>query len=145
MPQVVKSALLEYSAAQMFDLVNDIAAYPEFLPWCSGSTIFKQDEHMVEASIEISHSGLNKAFSTRNTLVRNQSIQLQLLDGPFKSLDGLWRFEALKEDACKVSLDLRYEFSSKLLAFAVGPVFSKIANTLVDAFCERAKQVYGER
>lgn len=142
MPKVSKSALLEYSAAQMFNLVNDIDAYPQFLPWCSGARILQQNEKEVVASVEISHSGVNKAFTTRNLLTPPQSIELQLLDGPFKSLNGLWQFQALQENACKVSLDLNYEFSSKLLGLVVGPVFNQIANSLVDAFCERAKVIY---
>lgn len=143
MPKVSKSALLEYSAAQMFNLVNDIASYPKFLPWCSGARILKQDDDMIEASIDISHSGVHKSFTTRNTLLPYQSIQLNLLDGPFKSLQGFWHFQALQEDACKVSLELEYEFSSKLLGLVVGPVFNQIANSLVDAFCDRAGIVYG--
>jgi len=142
-PKVSKSALLDYSAAQMFHLVNDIASYPKFLPWCSDARVLKQDDKVVEATIEISHSGVHKSFSTRNILDAYQSIELHLLDGPFKSLQGLWRFQALQEDACKVTLDLEYEFSSKLLGLVVGPVFNQIANTLVDAFCERASIVYG--
>ena len=144
MPKVSKSALLSYSAAQIFNLVNDIPAYPEFLPWCSGARVLRQDDNMVEASVEISHSGVNKSFTTRNILTPYESIELNLLDGPFKSLQGVWRFQALQENACKVSLDLQYEFSSKLLGLVVGPVFNQIANSLVDAFCERAKSVYGE-
>jgi len=142
-PKVNKSALLEYSAVQMFNLVNDIESYPTFLPWCSAARILKRDDSQVEASISISHSGVNKTFATRNVLKPFESIELNLLDGPFKSLQGIWRFHALQDNACKVSLELDYEFSSKLLGLVVGPVFNQIANSLVDAFCDRARSVYG--
>jgi len=145
LPKVSRSALLDYSDAHMFNLVNDIAAYPKFLPWCSGARIIQQAEAEIVASIDISHSGLHKSFTTRNTLAPHKSIELQLLDGPFKSLQGLWRFQALDADSCKVLLDLEYEFSSKLLGLVVGPVFSQIANTLVDAFVDRASIVYGSK
>lgn len=143
MPKVSKSALLEYSAAQMYNLVNDIPSYPKFLPWCSGARVLNQSATSVEASIDISHSGLHKSFTTRNNLTPNESIELKLLDGPFKSLQGLWRFQAIDENNCKVSLDLEYEFSNKILGLIVGPVFNQIANTLVDAFYDRAGIVYG--
>jgi len=142
-PKVSKSALLEYSAAQMYNLVNDIPSYPKFLPWCSGARVLNQSATSVEASIDISHSGLHKSFTTRNNLTPNESIELKLLDGPFKSLQGLWRFQAIDENNCKVSLDLEYEFSNKILGLIVGPVFNQIANTLVDAFYDRAGIVYG--
>lgn len=142
MPSISKSALVPYTAAQMFDLVDRVSDYPEFLPWCGGAKELSRDEDEVKASVTIAHSGINKAFTTCNRLQKNKMIEMELINGPFKHLHGFWRFETLSEDACKVSLDLEYEFSSKLLGLAVGPVFSQIANSMVDSFCQRADRIY---
>jgi ribosome-associated toxin RatA of RatAB toxin-antitoxin module len=139
---VQKSALVKFSARQMFDLVNDIEAYPQFLPWCSGSRIIKRDEDMVEAEIIISKGGFKKAFSTRNKIDLGGKITVSLLDGPFSYLEGVWNFMPLREDASKISLDLEFEMSSKLASLAFGTVFHQICNTMVGAFTSRAKQVY---
>ncbi|MDH5392768.1 MAG: type II toxin-antitoxin system RatA family toxin [Gammaproteobacteria bacterium] len=146
MPLISRQSLVMYSPAEMFALVNDINAYPDFLPWCKSAHILSQTDDMIEASVEIAKGSLNKSFTTRNLLQKNKMIEMSLLEGPFKHLEGFWRFNPLKEPmACKVSLDLEFEFNNKLIAIAVGPVFSKIANTLVDSFCKRAVDVYGER
>lgn len=126
----------------MFALVDDIAAYAEFLPWCSKSTVLKRDTHSVDASIEIKYSKLHKSFTTRNLNTPDQVIEMTLLDGPFKHLHGKWLFTPLGEDGTKVELFLEFEFASKLMDMTVGPVFSHIANSLVDAFTKRAKEVY---
>ena len=144
MTVIQRQALVPYNPAQMFALVNDIDAYPKFLQWCSGAEVLSRTESLVEASLHISHSGLNKAFTTRNTLQADQRIEMTLVEGPFKKLHGIWLFEPLGEKGCKVSLNLEFEFSNKLLGMTLGPVFSKIANTLVDAFTQRASRVYGE-
>lgn len=143
MPNISKSALVPYTAAQMFDLVDKVSDYPEFLPWCGGSEELSRNEDEVNASVTISHSGINKAFTTCNRLQKNKMIEMELVNGPFKHLHGFWRFETLSDSACKVSLDLEYEFSSKLLGMAVGPVFNQIANSMVDSFCQRADKIYG--
>lgn len=143
MPNISKSALVPYTAAQMFDLVDKVSDYPEFLPWCGGAEELSRNEDEVNASVTISHSGINKAFTTCNRLQKNKMIEMELVNGPFKHLHGFWRFETLSDSACKVSLDLEYEFSSKLLGMAVGPVFSQIANSMVDSFCQRADKIYG--
>ena len=146
MPLIARQALVMYSPAEMYDLVNDIAAYPDFLPWCRSSEVISTTEDMIEASVEIAKGSLNKSFATRNLLQKNKMIEMKLLEGPFKHLEGFWRFNPLKSpDACKVTLDLEFEFESKLVGLAAGPVFSKIANTLVDSFAKRAVAVYGER
>jgi len=145
MPTINKSALVSYEAGDMFDIVDDIESYPTFLPWCGGATIISRNDDEVEASIEISHGGLNKTFTTRNLLQKDKMIEMHLVDGPFKHLHGFWQFKKLGENACKVSLDLEYEFSNKLISLAFGPVFSQIAGTLVDAFCKRADEIYGGR
>jgi len=144
MPSISKSALVTYTASQMYDLVDAVSRYPEFLPWCGGAEEISRNDDEVKASVVIAHSGLNKAFTTCNRLQKNKMIEIKLINGPFKHLHGFWRFEALSESACKVSLDLEYEFSNKLLGLAIGPVFNHIANTMVDSFCQRAGTVYGK-
>lgn len=143
MTEINRSALVPYSAEQMFKLVDDVRAYPEFLPWCKSTTIHERTDSMVEASIEIEKVGINKSFTTRNTYQDKSLIEMQLVNGPFKSLHGYWRFDDLNDKACKVSLDIRFEFSSKILSMTLGPLFSQICNTLVNAFVERARNVYG--
>ena len=143
MTTISKSALVSYTPEQMYKLVDDIEAYAEFLPWCGKATEIFRDEEKVEASLFISYSGLNKAFTTRNKLCVYEKIEMRLLEGPFKSLEGIWLFEPLGETACKVRLDLDFEFSSKIIGLTLGPVFSKMANSLVDAFIQRADKVYG--
>jgi ribosome-associated toxin RatA of RatAB toxin-antitoxin module len=145
MPTISKSALVPFSAEQMFQLVDEVPRYPDFLPWCGGAEELSRDGDTVRASVAIAHSGINKRFTTLNRLQHGKMIEMQLVDGPFKHLHGFWRFEALSDTACKVSLDLEYEFSSKLLGLAVGPVFSQIANSLVDAFVARAEHQYGRK
>lgn len=144
MTTISKNALVAYSAAEMFDLVNDIESYPNFLPWCGGSKVLSRNEDEVRATVEIAHGSLHKSFTTCNRLQTGKMIEMRLEEGPFKRLEGFWRFDTLGERACKVSLDLEFEFSSKLVGLAMGPIFSQIANSLVDAFCKRAVDVYGK-
>jgi len=143
MTTIHKSALVPYSAEQMYTLVADIPTYPEFLPWCSGSKEINRQENEVEASLDIAHSGVHKSFTTRNRLDKNRSIEMHLVEGPFKYLNGVWRFEPLGDAGSKVGLDLEFEFSNKLMGMTFGPLFSKIASSLVDAFIQRARKVYG--
>jgi ribosome-associated toxin RatA of RatAB toxin-antitoxin module len=143
MTVVQKSALVKYSAQQMFDLVNDIEAYPTFLPWCAGSRIIKRDDDIVEAELMIAKGGFKKSFSTRNNIATDGRITVSLLDGPFSSLEGVWNFLPLREDASKISLDLEFEMSSILVNLAFGAVFNQICNTMVSSFTSRAKEVYG--
>jgi ribosome-associated toxin RatA of RatAB toxin-antitoxin module len=143
MTLVQKSALVKYSAQQMFDLVNDIESYPQFLPWCSGSRIIKREDDVVEAELMISKGGFKKSFSTRNSINKDESITVSLLDGPFSYLEGVWSFLPLREDASKISLDLEFEMSGVLANLAFGAVFNQICNTMVASFTERAKAVYG--
>ena len=143
MPHVNKSALVPFSASQMYKLVADVDAYQDFLPWCGYSEMLSREGNVVVGTVTIVKGGVNKSFTTENCLQENEYIEVKLVDGPFKKLDGFWRFEALKEDACKVSLDLEYEFSSKLLGMVVGPVFNQVANTMVDSFVKQARVAYG--
>jgi ribosome-associated toxin RatA of RatAB toxin-antitoxin module len=143
MTLVQKSALVKYSARQMFDLVNDIEAYPQFLPWCSGSRIIKREDDYVEAELMISKGGFKKSFSTRNKTDMGGRITVSLLNGPFSYLEGVWNFMPLREDASKISLDLEFEMSGVLANLAFGAVFNQICNTMVASFTDRAKTVYG--
>ncbi|MDT8404829.1 type II toxin-antitoxin system RatA family toxin [Sulfuriflexus sp.] len=145
MPVISKSALVPYSAAEMFALVNDIPAYPDFLPWCGDSEILASNEDEIRAKVQLSRSGIKKSFTTLNRLQKDKMIEMRLVEGPFQHLEGFWRFEPLNDTACKVMFDIEFEFSSKILALTVGPVFSQITSTLVDAFTKRAVEIYGKR
>ena len=145
MPQIERSALVFYSAQQMFDLVNAIPDYPKFLPGCSSARIISQSDTEMVASLTVSKAGIGHTFTTRNTLHLNQRIDMQLVEGPFKQLRGGWEFQPLNDTACKVILKLEFEFSSKLVQFAFGKIFSELTASMVNAFTQRAKQVYGEQ
>jgi len=143
---ISRNALVPYSVEEMYTLVDSIETYAEFLPWCRSAQVLSRDDKQVKASIEIARGALNKSFTTLNRLQKNKVIEMQLVEGPFKRLHGYWRFDPLKDSsASKISLDLEFEFESKLVGLAVGPVFNQIANSMVDAFCKRAVEVYGER
>ena len=143
MTHIHRNAIVPFSSEKMFKLVDDIASYPLFLPWCKSTKIYSRDAQEVKASIEISKAGINKSFTTCNQNSNFSSIELNLVEGPFKSLKGRWHFEELKVDACKVSLEIEFEFSNKILSMTLGPIFSQICNTLVNSFVSRAKVVYG--
>ncbi|HDN69452.1 MAG TPA: type II toxin-antitoxin system RatA family toxin [Gammaproteobacteria bacterium] len=145
MELIDRSALLPYTTDEIYALVSDILTYPEFLPWCSGTEILSQEGEELSARIGFSVGGVSQSFTTRNRLQPGKEIAMQLVDGPFSQLEGRWRFEPLGDAGCKISLLLEYDFSSKMVSLVVGPVFNKIANTLVDAFQKRAVEVYGER
>jgi ribosome-associated toxin RatA of RatAB toxin-antitoxin module len=143
MPHVQRSVYVHYSAEQMFDLVEDVESYPQFLPWCAGSRIVADHEGGMDASIDIAYRGIRASFTTRNQHRYPEQIRLELIDGPFRSLIGHWDFLPLRAGACKVQLSLDYEFASGLLGRAVAPVFDAIANSMVDSFALRAEQMYG--
>jgi ribosome-associated toxin RatA of RatAB toxin-antitoxin module len=146
MKTVHKSVLLWYSAEEMFALVTDVASYPAFLPWCDQSSVLAQDPSGMTAKVGISFGGIKQGFTTRNQHVEGREVAMALIDGPFSKLDGLWEFVPLGEGqrACKVNFTLRYDFANRALAALIGPVFDKIASSLVEAFVKRASQVYGE-
>ncbi|MBF6648774.1 MULTISPECIES: type II toxin-antitoxin system RatA family toxin [unclassified Methylobacter] len=143
MTVVEKSALVKFSAQQMFDLVNDIEAYPRFLPWCGGSRILKREGDIIEAELLISKGGFTKSFSTRNKIDEGGRITVSLLEGPFTYLEGTWDFMPLREDASKISLNLEFEMPGVLASLAFGAVFNQICNTMVGSFTQRAKEIYG--
>ena len=127
----------------MFELVNNIDDYSQFLNWCDSSSILNQSDDQITASVQINQGGLKQSFSTLNTLTPYKSIEMQLLDGPFDELSGEWRFETLGENASKVHLTLQFKFKSMLIDMALSPVFKSIANSQLDAFVARAKYIYG--
>jgi ribosome-associated toxin RatA of RatAB toxin-antitoxin module len=144
MKHVHKQVLIWYSPAQMYALVTDVARYPEFLPWCSSACVIEQTPDGMTAQLGLSLAGVKQQFATRNTHVRDQKVGVELIDGPFSRLHGDWTFAPIGDgQACKVTLDLKYAFSSAALSALIGPVFDKVAATLVDAFVKRAEQVYG--
>ncbi|MEM8684803.1 MAG: type II toxin-antitoxin system RatA family toxin [Pseudomonadota bacterium] len=143
MRTISRHSLVRFSSDEMFRLVDDIERYPEFLPWCSGASVHSRDDTTVEASIEMSRVGLKQSFRTRNTNVPGESIRLTLVDGPFQQLEGEWRFDTLGDAGSKVSLDLSFEFDSRITDRLLGPFFEEICNSMVNAFTKRAEQVYG--
>ena len=142
MQQVTRSALVMFSAEQMFNLVNDVASYPEFLPGCSGSRVLESSDLKMVASVDVSKAGIGKTFTTANTLVAGREIFMELVDGPFKKLTGVWLFTPLDEQACKVELKLEFEFASKMIEIAFGKIFHEVTSNMVNAFTQRAKEVY---
>jgi len=140
---IQRSALLPYPAQTLFDLVNDVSAYPQFLPWCAASEVVEQsDEHML-AALTIAKGSVSQRFLTKNNLQPGSRIEMSLREGPFTDLHGVWEFKALGDKACKISLDLTFEYAGPLVKATLGPLFTQAANTLVDAFCQRAKQLHG--
>jgi len=142
--RIHKTALVPYTTEKMFALVNKITDYPKFLPWCQSVTIHSQNKSEIVATIQMGGAGLEKAFTTTNVIQANKHIEMRLLKGPFSHLLGQWHFHPLGEEGCKVSLNLEFEISTRLLRISLEPVFTKIANTLVDAFVKRANELYGK-
>lgn len=145
MALVEKSVLVSHSAEQMFDLVDRVEEYPQFLPWCGGASIIELDDRTVHATVHIDYHHIKQSFTTENVRTPPRQIDITLQHGPFKHLDGCWRFIPLSPSACKIELRLNYEFSNKLLELMVGPVFHYIANNFVDAFILRAEKVYSSK
>ncbi|MFG6449547.1 type II toxin-antitoxin system RatA family toxin [Roseateles sp. BYS180W] len=152
MKHVRKTVLLWYSPAEMYALVTDVPRYPQFLPWCAAAEVLQSHEDGVTARLSMAYGGVRQSFTTRNVQTPAEQLRMSLVDGPFSTLDGLWRFVPLQQgdgagaaQACKIEFELRYAFSSKVLEALVSPVFDRIANTLVECFVKRAEQVYGPR
>ena len=145
MTHLTRSALLPYPAEAMFDLVNDIEAYPRYMDGCTAATVLYRSDEVIEARLELAKAGIRSAFTTRNTLKRPHSIEMQLVDGPFTSFSGGWSFLALNDTACKATIDLRFTLSNALLAMAAKSLFGSVADRMVDALVKRANDVYGVR
>ncbi len=146
MKTVHKSVLIWYSAEEMFALVTDVAKYCEFLPWCDRSRVVALEPDGMKAEMGLAFGGIHQTFTTRNHHVPGREVRIRLVEGPFSNLEGCWKFQPLGEAgqrACKVTLELQYGFKSTTLAAVIGPVFDKIAGSLVDAFVKRAEQIYG--
>ena len=146
MALVEKSVLIAYSAPQMFALVDRVEDYPQFLPWCSRTEVKFRDAHKTAATLFINYHSVKSHFTTANEKESQASpmwMKIRLVDGPFRRLEGMWRFKPLSDTACKIEFELAYEFSSRMFEKVIGPVFSHIANSFVDAFVKRAAQVYG--
>ncbi len=143
MPQVRRSALLPYSAAQVFDVVGDIERYPDFLPWCRDAKVVSNDDGEVVAELTIMKGRISERFTTRNVMHYPDSIDLHLVQGPFKRFAGMWRFTTLAALGSKVELELDFEMSGSLIQKTIGIIFAHAAGTMVDAFCSRARVVYG--
>ena len=151
MKHVKKSVLLWYTPHEMYALVTDIQAYPQFLPWCERAEVIEERAGGVTARLHLSYLGVRQAFTTRNTHEPDASVVLKLVDGPFSVLDGTWRFTPVPAadgphaKACRIDFDLCYSFANAALEALISPVFDRIANTFVDSFVKRAEQVYGAR
>jgi ribosome-associated toxin RatA of RatAB toxin-antitoxin module len=143
MPLVERSALVTYTPAQMFALVNDVGRYPEFLPWCTAARTEEVPPAQRLATVKVARGVLQAEFTTRNTLQPDAQIHMQLVHGPFRDLKGLWRFDALGEKGCKVQFRVEFEFKNRLTATAFNAIFESLCATIVDAFAQRAKKIYG--
>jgi ribosome-associated toxin RatA of RatAB toxin-antitoxin module len=143
MALVEKSVLIERTPAQMFELVDRVEDYPQFLPWCGGTECHGRTDILTGATIHISYHGIKTHFSTKNTKEYPRLMEIRLTDGPFKHMDGRWMFIPLGDSACKIEFRLQYEFSNRLLEKVLGPVFNHIADTFVESFVKRAQKVYG--
>lgn len=142
---VQRSALVNYTAQQMFDLVNDIEAYPHYMDGCVGAQVLQREDNWLEARLDIKKAGVAQSFITRNQLQPPTTMTMTLVDGPFSHLHGCWRFTPLSDSACKVSFELEFELKNRLLGMAMGKVFETLANRQVDALCARAQHIYGPR
>lgn len=141
MTTVKKSRVVPFSCEQMYNLVNDVERYAEFLPYFSKSVVHHRDEDEVQATLVITAAGVNKSFTTRNRLQTNKMIEIRLVEGPFKHLEGFWRFDPVSE-GCHISFDLEFEFAGRMFSLLLGPVFEQVTDKMVDAFCDRAKVLY---
>ncbi len=142
MPSIQRSVLVPFRCEQMFDLVADVARYPDFMPWCGGAQVHWQNDTGMQATVHIHFAGIRQSFTTRNEHDYPHRIVFHLVDGPFSNLTGYWAFDALGTDGCKVSYTMEYAFSSRALSAVVGPVFNRIASSFIDSFTRRAYDVY---
>lgn len=141
--RIERSALVNFSAEQMFKLVNDFESYPQYMSGCVAAEPIDRGEDWLEARLTLEKAGIRQSFITHNTLNPPHSMALRLVEGPFKRMDGEWTFTPLGDDACKVNFWLEFEFSNRIVGFAAGKLFEQVATEQVNALCRRAKQVYG--
>ena len=145
MHNIHKSAIVLHPAQKMFQLVDSVENYPQFLPWCGSTQIIERDNDKTIASIEINYKGIRQTFTTENTKKQNQEMIIKLIDGPFKSLSGEWMFKNLDKDSCQIELKLEYEFSNVILEKLISPVFNMIANTFIEEFIKEANKNHNEQ
>jgi ribosome-associated toxin RatA of RatAB toxin-antitoxin module len=143
MKHVRRTAIVPFSAEQMYALVNDIESYPEFLPWCADARVLSRGDNALTASVSMALGRLRHTFTTANTMEPGRRIDVRLLAGPFRHLDGSWEFVPAGAGACEIRLDMRFEFGSRLVEVSLGKVFGQIVNSLVGAFTRRAERIYG--
>lgn len=143
MTTIQRSALVPYSAQAMFDLVNAIETYPQFMEGCAGATVIHKSNDIIEARLDLAKSGMRYSFTTRNRLTPPERIDMSLIEGPFNKFHGVWTFHTLGEHACKISLHLEFELSGRLLNFAARKIFDGVANQMVDALVKRAHKLHG--
>lgn len=139
--RIERSALVNFSAEKMYNLVNDIESYPEYMPGCAGAKILERGDGWLQARLDISKGGFTQSFTTRNELKTDESMSMQLVDGPFSTFEGKWLFEALEENACKVTFKLEFQFANRLLGLAASKTIENVAGEQVDAVCRRAKSL----
>lgn len=144
MSRISRSALVMHSAKEMFELVNDCESYPKFLPGCSDARLIERKDDYLIGELELAKAGMTYRFTTRNELYDPERIDLSLVEGPFKKLEGHWHFQPLSDQACKVSFELEFEIAGKVVSKALTPLFAKMAASQVDAFVRRADEVYGK-
>jgi ribosome-associated toxin RatA of RatAB toxin-antitoxin module len=145
MRKVNRSALVPYTASEMFSLVDDIGSYPEFVPWCNEATVESDSGDVVIATLELHKGPISKHFTTRNTRRKFEAIEMELVGGPFRELSGGWRFSEIENQGCRVSLELEFEFENRLVDMMFGTFFKEAGDSLVDAFTTRARDVFGPR
>jgi ribosome-associated toxin RatA of RatAB toxin-antitoxin module len=143
MIEIRRSALVNYSPAQMFDLVNDVEAYPKRFAWCAGAQVLERDNDVLVARLDLKFAGFHQSFTTRNAINPPARLHMSLVDGPFRSLDGLWEFIALGDVGCKISFALDFDYAGRLGGSAIKLGFQGLANRMVDDFCREAERVYG--
>lgn len=142
MPVIKRTAIVPHTAAEMFRLVNAVEDYPKFIPYCKSTEVLSRTDDEIRAMLNFAKGAMEKSFTTLNRLQKDKMIEIRLINGPFRHLDGFWRFDALEDNKCQITLDLEFEFANKLLGMVFEPFFVQIANRLVDAFRERAEEVY---
>jgi len=142
MPRISRSALVMHSAEEMFDLVNDVRRYPEFLQGCESTQVIDESDHFIEARLTLAKAGFEQSFTTRNDLERPEKMVINLVEGPFSKFTGTWHFQKLSDEACKVTLELEFEMASRIAGAAMGALFKQVAGMMVDSFVKRAKEIY---
>lgn len=143
MPRLQRSALVPYSAENMFDLVIDVAAYPQYLPWCGAARVIEQTDTDQTAAVTIAKSIRRSEFMTRNMLQRPERVDMKLVDGPFRRLTGTWTFSAIDESACRIELHVDFEFSNPFVGRLILPAFKQVCDSMVSAYTRRAATIYG--